>query len=248
MIAALQRQLRRGPLNEPFEPYARALHDHWIGKQPILFHCRVGPWFQVMSTIEAFEPIYHRRSLEAAALASCRGRVLDVGAAAGRNSLLLRERGHAVVSVDIDPGLVALMRRRGLDDVHQGDIFDLHCGAFDTILFMQMTIGLVGTLVRLRDLLARLKTRLTDGGQVLLDSQSPGWWMRRWRTRKSGVYLGETDMQLQYRWLVGRPFHWLYIDRGTLRMCAEAAGYDVELLAEGRMRDFLVRLTPRQPH
>ena len=54
-------------------------------------------------------------------------------------------------------------------------------------------------------------------------------------------------MQLQYGWLLGRPFRWLYIDRGTLRVCADAAGYDVELLPEGRMRDFLARLTPRHP-
>ena len=247
MIAALQRHLRRGPLTEPFEPYARALRDHWVRKRPILFHCRFGPWFSLMSTIEGFEPIYHRRSLEATALASCRGRVLDVGAAAGRNSLLLRDRGHEVVALDAEPTLVELMRCRGLHEVHLGDVFDFDRGAFDTILFMQMTIGIVGTLDRLRDLLARLKTRLTPRGQILLDSQSPHWWSRRWWTRRSDAYVGEIDVQLQYRWLLGRPFRWLSLDRGTLRVCAEAAGYDVELLAEGRMRDFLVRLTPRQP-
>lgn len=247
MIAALQRQLRRGPLNAPFEPYARALHDHWLREQPILFHCRVGPWFKVMSTIEGFEPIHHRRSLEATALASCRGRVLDVGAAAGRNSLLLRDKGHEVVSLDIEPRLVDLMRRRGLADVHAGNIFEFDRGTFDTILFVQTTIGLVGTLTRLRDLLARLKTHLKARGQIVLDSQSPHWSMRRWWRRPSGTYVGEIDMQLQYRWLLGQPFRWLYIDRRTLESCAHATGYDVELLAEGRMRDFLVRLTPREP-
>jgi hypothetical protein len=141
------------------------------------------------------------------------------------------------VALDVEPTLVELMRCRGLNDVHQGDVFDFDGGAFDTILFMQATIGLVGT----------LKMRLKPRGQILLDSQSPHWWMRRRWARRSGAYVGETDMQLQYGWLLGRPFQWLYIDRGTLQMCAEAAGYDVELLAEGRMRDFLARLTPRHP-
>jgi len=151
------------------------------------------------------------------------------------------------VALDVEPTLVELMRCRGLNDVHQGDVFDFDGGAFDTILFMQATIGVVGTLDRLCDLFLRLKMRLKPRGQILLDSQSPHWWMRRWWARRSGAYVGEIDMQLQYGWLLGRPFQWLYVDRGTLQMCAEAAGYDVELLAEGRMRDFLARLTPRHP-
>ena len=215
MIAALQRQLRRGPLSEPFEPYARALYDHWLRQDPLLFHCRIGPWFQVMGTIEGF---------------------------AG-----LREKGYDVVALDVEPTLVALMRCRGLNDVHQGDVFDFDGGAFDTILFMQATIGVVGTLDRLCDLFLRLKMRLKPRGQILLDSQSPQWWMRRWWTRSSGAYVGEIDMQLQYGWLLGRPFRWLCIDRSALQACADAAGYDLEVLGEGRMRDFLARLTPRQP-
>jgi len=103
---------------------------------------------------------------------------------------------------------------------------------------MQMTIGIVGTLDRLRDLLARLKTRLTPGGQILLDSQSPAWWIRRWWTRRSGAYDGEIEMQLQYGWLLGRPFRWLCVDAGTLQTCAEAAGYDVELVAEDGSETF----------
>ena len=199
-----------------------------------------------MSTIEGFEPIHDRRSLEATALASCRGRVLDVGAGAGRNSLLLRNNGHEVVALDVEPSLVELMRERGLDDVHEGDIFDFDRGTFDTILFMQMTIGIAGTLDRLRDLLARLTPRLRPGGQILLDAQSPHWWSRRWWTGPSNASIGAIELQLQYRWRLGRPFPWLHIDRGTLNACADAAGYDTDVLAEGRMRDFLVRLTPRR--
>jgi len=242
LIPALQRWLRRDPLNEPFEPYARALTDHWARKRPVFFYLR-GSYglFHLMSSSEGFSPLDRLRSLEQIALASCRGRVLNAGAGAGRHSLLLREAGLDVVSIDIEPALVELMKRRGLDQVYQADMFHFDQGGFDTILFLQQTIGLVGTLERLRELLVRLRQRVAHGGQILLDSSSP-------RASRSLLgYAGEVESQLQYRSFLGRPFPWLWIDFSVLRICARAAGYDAELLARGQIpRDYLARLTPRQ--
>jgi SAM-dependent methyltransferase len=198
-----------------------------------------GP-FHRKSSSEGFEPLKRLRSLEDLALASCKGRVLNAGAGAGRHSLLLREAGFDVVSVDIAQALVDLMKRRGLDQVYQADIFTIDQGAFDTIIFLQHTIGLTGTLERLRELLALLKDRLGPRGQILLDSTSP-------RVISSPLrYAGEGEFQLKYRSLVGKPFPWLWIDFSVLSICARAAGYDAELLARGSVAgDYLARLTPQ---
>src|SRR5690242_11406997 len=50
------------------------------------------------------------------AVRSMRGRVLDVGAGAGRVSLELQQRGHDVVAIDVSPGAVEVCRRRGVRD------------------------------------------------------------------------------------------------------------------------------------
>lgn len=181
-----------------------------------------------------------RRALEKAALALCRGRVLDAGAGAGRHSLLLRKSGFEVVSVDVSPTLVALMKRRGLEQVYQADIFALDHGVFDTILFLQNNIGLTGTLARLRELLAVLRPRLDPRGQIVLDSVSPPVIAAPLR------YAGEGQAQLRYRSLLGRPFPWLWLDFSVLSVCARAAGYDAEMMARGSLEgDYLTRLTPR---
>ena len=196
--------------------------------------------FHRQSSSEGFEPLKRLKSLEDLALASCRGRVLNAGAGAGRHSLLLREAGFDVVSVDIEQALVELMKRRGLDQVYQADIFSIDQGAFETIVFLQHTIGLTGTLERLRELLALLKHRLGPRGQILLDSTSP-------RVISSPLkYAGECELQFKYRSLLGKPFPWLWVDFSVLSICARAAGYDAELLTRGGVADdYLARLTPR---
>jgi len=145
------------------------------------------------------------------------------------------------VSIDVERALVELMKRRGLEQVYQADIFAIDQGVFDTIVFLQHTIGLTGTLERLRELLARLKHRLGPGGQILLDSTSPRMIPAPLR------YAGEGELQLKYRSYVGKPFPWLWIDFSVLSICARAAGYDTNLLARGGVAlDYLARLTPRQ--
>jgi len=242
LVAVLRRWVWRGPLAEPFEPYARALSDHWARKRPVRFYLRgtFGPFARQSST-QGFEPMKHRRDLEKAALALCRGRVLDAGAGTGRHSLLLREAGLDVVSIDMSPILVELMKQRGLDQVYQADIFTADHGVFDTILFLQNTIGLTGTLDRLRELLAVLRPRLDPRGQIVLDSVSPRYIAAPLK------YPGEGQMQILYRSLLGRPFPWLWVDFSALSVCARAAGYDAELMARGPIEnEYLARLTPRQ--
>lgn len=241
VFTRIRQWLRRSDLSEPFEPYARALNDHWTRQRAVRFYLRgtYGP-FNPNSSSQGFEPVKRLRRLEDLALAACRGRVLNAGAGAGRHSLLLRDAGFEVVSVDREPTLVDLMQRRGLNQVYHTDIFTLEHGVFDTILFLQHTIGLAGTLERLHELLARLQDRLTPRGQILLDSTSP-------RTIASPLrYAGEDECQLKYRSCLGKPFPWLSVDFSVLSLCARAAGYDAELLGRGGFpADYLARLTPR---
>lgn len=58
--------------------------------------------------------------VEAVAFEFCQGRVLDVGAGAGRHALDLQYRGHEVVALDVCPEAVGVMKRRGVYDPAEG--------------------------------------------------------------------------------------------------------------------------------
>ena len=76
-------------------------------------------------------PSHHRRAMR-----YTRGRVLDVGAGAGRVSLHLQERGQDVVAIDNSPGAIAVCRRRGVREarVLAFDAVDESLGTFNTIV------------------------------------------------------------------------------------------------------------------
>ncbi len=72
--------------------------------------------------------------LELFALEHCRGKILDVGAAAGAHSLILQELKQDVTALDISPLLVKTMEARGVKNILCKDIFNYKPAVkYDTI-------------------------------------------------------------------------------------------------------------------
>lgn len=168
---------------------------------------------------------------EQAALELCRGRVLDVGAGAGVHSLVLQERGLSVCAIDFVPQAVEIMRRRGVRDVHQADLFRFEFSEpFDTVLMFANGAGICETLAGLDRFLRWAPRLLTPGGQILVDSTDVrGQAGREWRD--DGRYIGEIEFQLEYRGAMGAPFPQLYVDSDTLAGHAGRAGWSVNVVA-----------------
>ena len=94
-----------------------------------------------------------------ASMESVRGRVLDVGAGAGRFALYLQEKGHEVVGIDVSAGALEVCRKRGVRDVRQAPFhrIDGSLGVFDTVLLMGNNFGLFANPRRAKWMLRRLK-------------------------------------------------------------------------------------------
>jgi len=187
--------------------------------------------------------------LDAQALDRCRGRVLDVGAGAGRHSLALQARGHEVVAIDVSPINTALCAERGVRDARVFDIMTLQSGAslgrFDSILFGMQTIGVAGGLKPLEELLRRLKNCLVPGGELIVDSSElreawEGDLADRSATR------GEIVLSMRYRGLRGDPFPWLYLSDEDMATSVRNAGYEMEVLARVEGGEYLAVLRPRR--
>jgi 2-polyprenyl-3-methyl-5-hydroxy-6-metoxy-1,4-benzoquinol methylase len=189
------------------------------------------------STAEGFSVTARFKVIQEKALELCRGRVLDVGAGVGRDALVLKQSGLDVLAVDSEPRCVDIMHHRGLSTAVCASVYNLDDSHFDTIIVMQMTIGLSGNLEGLVELLARLSQLMSPDGQILLDSMAPGYLAR------SPYYPGQRQIELYYGRYVGAATSWLYVDYDVLQTCAKQVSLDAELISRGSSSlDYLARL------
>ncbi len=184
--------------------------------------------------------------IEQKALQLCRGRILDVGAAAGCHSLELQRAGKEVLPVDTSAGAVEAMHQRGLKAARQADFFNLGDETFDTLLLLMNGIGICGTLDRLDDFFIKAASLLEPGGQILVDSsdilymheQDDGSVMI---DLNSGYY-GEVEYRFGYGRRKGAAFNWLFVDFDLLADYAGRHGFSCELVLEGEHFDYLARI------
>ncbi|MBI4952286.1 MAG: SAM-dependent methyltransferase [Myxococcales bacterium] len=172
----------------------------------------------------------HLRALE-----RCRGVVWDIGAGVGRHSLVLQERGLAVLAIDSSPGCVAIMKRRGVHNALCLDAFELRDGAADTLLLLDYDVGIAGTSARLRELFEILRARLAPGGQILADGgdgTEPGGASAERSVRARLVYGAHR----------GSSFEWLYVGSQALGRIAGEAGLACEVLHREPEGRYLARL------
>lgn len=198
-----------------------------------------------------FRPIAEFSRLELAALDHCSGTILDVGAGAGLHSLVLQERGFAVSAIDIDDNAVKIMKYRGVLNASCTDIFEYHGQAVETVLLMGHGIGMVETLTGLDRFLPFIRSLVTPGGQILLDSldvrstSDPRHLAYQANNRLAGRYIGETRLQFEYRGVDGPWCGWLHIDSETLAEYADRAGWNCSIVEQLEHGEYLARLSLR---
>ena len=191
--------------------------------------------------------------VERAALARCRGHVLDIGAGAGSQSLALQRRGLPVTAIDISPHAADVARTRGVVDARCADIMAFDGGPFDTLLMLGHGIGMVETIAGLREFLAKAGALMTPGGQLLLDSMDvratadPAHLAYHEANRAHGRYIGEIRMRCEFGGLAGPFYGWLQVDAGTLSAEAARYGWRTKVIHSGAHGGYLASLTkPRQ--
>ncbi len=183
--------------------------------------------------------------LEKKALSLCKGKILDVGAAAGCHSYLLHKQGKDVHAIDSSHGAVLHLKSLGLN-AEQTDFFDLK-GQYDTVLILMNGIGIAGNLDNLSRFLKQIKALLSPGGTALCDSTDLSYMYQEedgsmW-LELNGSYLGEMQFKMQYKEVESNWFRWLYIDFDLLKEYANKEGLNCELILEGPSNNYLVSLT-----
>ncbi|MEN8138129.1 MAG: methyltransferase domain-containing protein [Bacteroidota bacterium] len=184
--------------------------------------------------------------IEQSALNLCNGKVLDIGCGSGSHSLELQNKNVDVKAIDISVGACKVAKARGVKKVENSSLEDFEGEEFDTLLLLMNGIGLAGTLENLPNFLNKLKSLLSEGGKILLDSsdisymfeeEDGGMWLDLGRE-----YHGELTFQMHYKKQSTEEFDWLYVDFPRLKSVAETVGLKCELVEEGEHFDYLARL------
>ena len=175
-----------------------------------------------------------------------RGRVLDVGAGAGRHSLEAQRRGLEVVAIDVSPGAVEVCRRRGVEDVRLLPLAeaDERLGVFDTVLMMCGNFGLVGDAEAAAAGLRRLHAMTTAGGRIVLDSVDPyvdsdaADIAYQARNRAQGRMPGVVTIRIRYGKRATPWFDLLLVSPAELEQLVEGVGWRLVQVFEGEPPDY----------
>ena len=161
-----------------------------------------------------------RDPLDLQALYASAGRVLDVGAGAGRHTLFLQERGLEVVALDVEPIAVELMRELGVRDARVADLWSFEDAAgFDTLLMLGGGLGLIGRVARFPAFAQRLRALLRPGGCALIHSHESIPLAHQERVRHpipAAVLIDERRGFLRYGEIIGEEFDWCWVGAAVL--------------------------------
>lgn len=186
-------------------------------------------------------------ALEKTALKRCRGKILDVGAAAGCHSLILQQKGYNITALEKSELAAEVLKTRGIQRVVCSDIYDFSETGFDTILLLMNGTGIGGTLEGLKKLLLHLKTLLSEKGQILVDSSDIKYLFEEedgsfWVDLASDRYYGEMEYEIKYKTSTDH-FNWLFADFDTLKKIAAEIGLKATKIEEGKHYDYLAQIT-----
>jgi SAM-dependent methyltransferase len=175
-----------------------------------------------------------------------RGRVLDIGAGAGRHSIESARRGLDVVAIDISPGAVEVCRRRGIEDARLLSLSDLDAGLglFDTVLLLCGNFGLAGNPEETKALLRRLHEFTPADGRIVLDTVDPYVgadeadlaYMER--NRAEGRMAGQVRIRIRYEERVTPWFDLLLVARAELEQLAAESGWRIAWAEETELPDY----------
>ncbi len=172
-------------------------------------------------------------------LAKVKGRVLDVGCGAGRVTLILQQKGHEVVGIDISEEALQVARERGVKDARYMSVgeLDFPDGTFDTILTYGNNFGLLGEYDKVVQML-RTFHRITSDDAVILaatrdpeDTDEPAHLELHARNKAAGKPPGLVRIRMQYKGMLSGWWNLLMVSPEMMADMAKESGWEfVEFL------------------
>lgn len=221
----------------------KAIYDFYFTphRYQLFVHDQFGPKVE-MPVSYYFRNLDTMPELEQVALENCRGKTLDIGAAAGSHAIELQRKGIPVTALEISQNACKIMNERGVENVICEDFFKFSGQKFDTLLLLMNGIGISSTVDGLRKFFEKADELLLPDGQIIFDSCDIDYMYEEFQM-PSNHYYGEVKCRYEYNGQLTDWFGWLYIDQFTMQEIAEEYDYNVEILFEDESNQYLAVLT-----
>jgi len=239
------------------DAYGRQVYDQFRGRDTVEIVERDDGYVDTSDGAPAYFaefadwPAHQRRAAKYVT-----GRVLDVGAGAGRWSLYLQGQGHEVTAIDNSPLAIRTCRLRGVKDARVMPVTQMSpaLGRFDTTLMMGNNFGLFGSRRRARWLLRRLKSLTGPGARIVAESNDP------YRTRdpihlryqrlnrRRGRMAGQLRIRVRYRDAKTPWFDYLLVSRTEIESILAGTGWRVARYVDSRGSTYVAVLEREGQH
>lgn len=163
------------------------------------------------------------------------GKVLDVGAGAGRHALYLQSRGHKVIAIDVSPGAVKVMKRRGVKDARVMDFWKARFpkNSFDTVLVMFNNLALGASYSGMEKMLKMFHRIAKPGGRLVgnlfdpVGTKDPVHLRYHEINKKRGKPIGWIRVRFDYKGKKSKWFVLLLLTHRQFVSIAEKSGWKI---------------------
>lgn len=165
------------------------------------------------------------------------GRVLDVGAGAGRVSLYLQKRGFDVVAIDNSPLAIKVCKKRGVKHakvlpIEHIDKFKPN--SFDSIIMFGNNFGLFANFKKAKLLLKKFH-RITSSSALIITenvdpykTEDPVHLAYHKFNKKRGRMPGQLRIRVRFRNYIGNWFDYLLVSKNEMKEILKDTGWRVK--------------------
>jgi len=171
------------------------------------------------------------------AIKYAKGKVLDVGAGAGRVSLYLQKKKFDVVAIDNSPLAIKVCKKRGVKHakvlpIEKIDTFKPN--TFDTILMFGNNFGLFGSFKKAKTLLKKIH-KITSPSAIIITenvdpykTEDPVHLQYHKFNKKRGRMPGQLRIRIRFRNYVGDWFDYLLVSKQEMKEILKNTGWKVK--------------------
>lgn len=174
--------------------------------------------------------------IEKQAVKLVKGKILDIGAGAGRVSLYLQKNGYDVTAIDKSPLAIKVCKKRGVKHAKVLPIEQMgkfKPNTFDTVIMFGNNFGLFGSFKRAKLLLKKLHKITSPSALILAESNDvyktddPVHLSYHKFNEKRGRMPGQLRIRIRFKKYIGDWLDYLLVSKGQMKEILKDTGWKV---------------------